>query len=61
MSRTRLALAQMRERVVEENRRAAEAGDADFECHARAQRGLLENQRKEFVRRARCDSAPGEP
>ena len=45
----RFALAQVRERVVEKNGRAAEAGDADFESHARAQRGLFENQRDELA------------
>ena len=46
----RFALAEMRERVVEKHRRAAQAGDADFESHARAQRRLLEYQRQKFAR-----------
>src|ERR1700726_3778762 len=43
----RFSLAEFRFGVVEKNRRAAEACDADFECDARAQRRLFENQSEE--------------
>src|SRR6202047_792109 len=43
----RFSLAKFRFSVVEKNRRAAEACDADFECDARAQRRFFENQSEE--------------
>ena len=43
----RFAFAETRRGVVQECGRAAEAGDADFECNASSQRRLLENQREE--------------
>src|SRR4029077_823067 len=42
----RFAITEMRVRVVEVNRRAAHAGDANFKCDARAQGRFLKNHRQ---------------
>ena len=45
--RNGFAFAEMRDGVIEKYGRAAQAGNADFESNARAQRRLFENQREE--------------
>src|SRR5258708_34696104 len=46
----RFAVAKMRIRVVEVNRRAAHAGDADFKRDASAERRFLKNHRQKTTR-----------
>ena len=57
----RFALAQMRIGVIEVNRRAAQAGDADFKRDARAQRRLFKNHRQKAARQGRTCSGPDAP
>ena len=57
----RLAFGQLRAGVIEKNGRAAEIGDARLEGHARAQRGLFEDQHEHAGRRETCGSVRDAP